>query len=685
MADKSTLFALGLLALAGCAPVARPRPPAAHAAPDVPQADLRELATRLPAPSLRCVVLAPSQLAMRQRPLIAPLSQASELPWLLSLPVVAYAASESEAPAGTRELVELVRFAEGTPEQIRHELTRTDRRMLRWDSGVSMLCGGEPGCIEVDAGFVDPRTVQLRSQGAASLDSTATRSCLSELDEQPGALEVAVRGGSALGGTRLETISTLTLQGDAVQRLLRHHYQDGASAERAAARLASGEEEAPTLGASLVEARAERHGEWLSQRARVSFEELLLAAEDQQRLRRAVAVSVEQDLSTEPPASDAEAVRRYYDAISGKSSPGRSWTELDQLLARAWQQHPEDDGLARRLYQLRLLQLRSPAGALEVAEQAAAQPEADEASWQLARRRALLELDPKRLRAAVQRSFALNAVQAGQLAEELARKVQAGGDYERAEWAFLTARSMCQRVEKQGRAPLLGATRVPLSELPRMLTYLARLPSEREVDLGVHIVARGSTDAAATSSVQTWSERTVACGHGHVLAAASFDDGQLLAQGALLATLFPAGDLELYIGIDPLGAARASHGATVRLRGTVADGVLTLNEVSRPLRDVRWALLERTLLAPLASLRGALFPPDEWSFELISAGQAVEALAAAQTEPSAQCERDGTRVHCRGSFSDARVAARALRRAAAVVLHKEARALWSSAEAAGPP
>jgi hypothetical protein len=55
-------------------------------------------------------------------------------------------------------------------------------------------------------------------------------------------------------------------------------------------------------------------------------------------------------------------------------------------------------------------------------------------------------------------------------------------------------------------------------------------------------------------------------------------------------------------------------------------------------------------------------------------------LASARAESGASCASDGLVVRCRGSFSDPRAAARALRRAAFAVLGKDSRALWSGAD-----
>jgi hypothetical protein len=226
-----------------------------------------------------------------------------------------------------------------------------------------------------------------------------------------------------------------------------------------------------------------------------------------------------------------------------------------------------------------------------------------------------------------------------------------------------------------------GSPRLPLAELPRLLVYLARLSRERDQQaFGVHILARGSDAGSGDSGPDTWSEESSGCaGHGRVLAAASFDDAPLLLQGGLLAQHFPEGELELLVAIDALEPG-AGEGPILRMRGRVAAGTFTLHEVGRALRELRWPLVERYLLAPLSTLRGSLFPPDEWAVEADSSELALSMLASARAESGASCASDGLVVRCRGSFSDPRAAARALRRAAFAVLGKDSRALWSGAD-----
>jgi hypothetical protein len=270
------------------------------------------------------------------------------------------------------------------------------------------------------------------------------------------------------------------------------------------------------------------------------------------------------------------------------------------------------------------------------------------------------------------------------MAEEVAQKVARAQDHERAEWAFLTARNLCQRGARRSAAAqrIAALPTLPLAELPRLLVYLARLSGERDQQaFGVHILARGSDALGAGDGPSAWSEDSGACGGpGRVLAAASFEDAPLLAQGGLLARHFPDGELELLLALDPLAGGSATEGPTLRMRGRVEAGLFSVHEIGKALRDVRWPLVERYLLAPLATLRGSLFPPDEWAVEAGSSELALSMLAAARGESAASCANDGLIVRCRGSFADPRAAARALRRAAGAVLGDENRALWSGAD-----
>ncbi len=667
-------------------------------APGHPAGDVGELTALLPAEARRCVAVQPARVPADKRPLYAPISQAPALPWTLSLQVSAYVRAELEGPSGRRESVEYVRFAQADPMRIRAELTRGDSRPLVWDDasppideqgGPWPVCGDDFGCAAVGARFVDARTVQLSTPPVLAAYEPGGGSCLALLRQVPEAVEVAARSDALLGSTHIATESYLYGSEETLVRVLRHRFQDEAAAEQALLHAISGEEEAPSLASSLVDAERRRIGEWLELRSTVAFEELALGLADQERLREALHVDAGVRVTAAAPnESDADAVRAFVDANLAVLPTPHSDAQkqrialLDDLLTRALRVHPDEDGLARRLFELRIA--HAPAAALEVADQALGALHGEPAYWELSRRRALLALSAKRYRAELQKSFGLPARVAAQMAAEVSQKVAGAEDHERAEWAFLTARNLCQRAERAAlqQQRVSAAPRLPLSELPRLLVYLARLSAEREQQpLGVHILARGLDSLPAGDGPSAWSEESKACGGpGRVLAAASFDDAQLLAQGALLARHFPAGELELLVSIDPLNASGKTEGASLRMQGQVVAGVLTLREVGKTLRDVRWPLVERYLLAPLSGLRGSLFPPDEWAVEASSSELALSMLASARSESAAVCANDGVVVRCRGSFADPRAAARALRRAAFAVLARETRALWSGAD-----
>lgn len=252
-------------------------------------------------------------------------------------------------------------------------------------------------------------------------------------------------------------------------------------------------------------------------------------------------------------------------------------------------------------------------------------------------------------------------------------------DHEALQQLEQATRSLCKRAQSQGRVQLAQPVQLPIAELPRLLSYWARLPAEREQsELGLHIVAHVPDSVLAATAPAM---RSVACGkEAFVITVASNDDAQLQEQGARLALSVGESDVQLFVAIRTLGEANERNVVTIRLLGSVSQGVFTLREVGRPLRAVRWPLIVRYLRAPLSTLQGSIFPPDEWTLEGRSPHEALNVLAAAQSEPAATCDHEQNWVRCKGSFADPRAGARALRRGAAAVLLREARQLWSSAE-----
>jgi hypothetical protein len=360
----------------------------------------------------------------------------------------------------------------------------------------------------------------------------------------------------------------------------------------------------------------------------------------------------------------------------------QSLMRLDHLLARARRVHPDHDGLARRLYTLRLERTQNPRSALEIADARLTERAQDPEFWQLARRAALARFDEERLRVELARVYRLGPADAGRLAHELIQEVRRGVDYEHAEWALVTAHSLSTRARKLHKEQV-GDVRLVLDQLPRLLAYWARLSRAHEAaDLGVHILAYGSRGATPADAERWAVDTSVAGREATVIAASTWDDAQLFAQGRALAQRFLDGPLQLVVGIETIDAhgGRGKQGLVLAVNGRIEGAEFVLEQASEPLSRARWERLLRYLAVPLAQLRGNVFPPDELLIHAESTPELEAVIHAVQATGDVRCAAEGLSVRCRGGLGDARAATRALLRAARSVLGDDADAPWSGVE-----
>jgi hypothetical protein len=672
--------------VAGLRPLFRARAERVATAP-VRHDDARELAALLPPDADRCVVTSPRLLQARDLPVGALLSQLDDLPWTLALPVSAYARAELQPTNDRKRVREYVRFAEAGRARIRKELDRVLEPRLSWE-GPSRACKDELTCVAVQAQFLDDRTVLLSTGDWPYGDTRPRRACEWLLGASENALEVAARQQDFVGGVGdgRGSVSIVELHGSRFERVQRRLYGDEAAADAALRRGLSGVQDVPTLAGVAVESQLTRAGSAVEQRVRGSIEDLWLALEDRERLRRALSGEVEPVAdSVLVDVRDAELVRLHVDnALAAllrvpAEERGPGLTRLDDVLLRARRESPHDDGLSRRHFELRVEQLRDACGAADVAEERLTASGQNDAAWRLSQRRALAGCDAERLRVELARTYDLSVSESTHMASELSAQVSAGHDYERAEWGYRTALELAQRSKKQRLSPT--SARVGLAALPRMLAYLARLSDPHAAhDLGVHILAFSEADTQlAPSDSRIWMAETSAAGRpAVVLAAATWDERQLAEEGQALAARFGSGPLEIAVAIDVIGAPHA--GVVVRLAGTVESGQLVVERASRPLAQARWAELTRYLERPLEHMVGAQFPPDELLLQLGGQEEREHAAALVQADRGMACEVDGLSLRCKGPLDDSRAAARALVRVARVTLAREARALWGESE-----
>jgi hypothetical protein len=665
--------------------------PGAHP-PQAPggSGDGEAIARMLPPDSERCSVAQPTQVAPTQRALLSLVSQTEPLPWSLAADVVAYARAERTPSLGPRAVVELVRFARADRASIERALTQALARPLVWqdaDAPQRDGCQGELTCRALQARFVDPRTVQL-GQGAWGEHEAGPSPCLEALRMAPDAIEVSARAALLRGSelrdsrTRLEHAAASQYGLPGVVRITERRYAGPEQAERALHDAWLGHDELATLAGVPASSLGERAGDVLQQRAFVSYEDLQLMMDDRSR------ASALREQASEPPSiervdpGDAEAVRALYDAQLPRLSAHRdpaALAALAQLLERARAQRPDDAGLARRHYQLALTLRGDARAAYAIAREARTRKLAEPLTWQLRARAALAQFDEPALRRALVEAHALTAAQALRIARLLTLRVRSGTDYERAEWAQLSALRLGRAAARLRRVRM--SLHIPLLELPRLLAYLAQseLP-QRELGLTLRVTAehlRPADDDEARRDLPWVEDTPSSAGATVLLAATTGDDAQLHALASALARRSDDGRLELVVAFGAIGAG--PH-ATALLAGRREGALLLVEQLSSPLARVDWRRVERLLGAPLRALVGATFPPDELAIEAYDPAEATQIATAAQAAAQVTCSFDGPVVRCRGRLSDVKAARRALLGVTAALLRDEARALWSGTD-----
>ncbi len=654
--------------------------------------DAHELARALPSDAERCTVVLPDRVASAERPLLFLVSQVDRLPWALRTQVTAYARAELTPRSDRRRMVELIRFAGGSNTQIRRDLKQHAERRWTWEDE-SVQCEGVLTCYAAHARFVDARTVRISTGDWPYEDNSRGGDCGSLLNRVPHAIEVSARRGQdnpELGN--VERWITKTRSG--VERVERRIYADAGSAERARMRQLTGYHDLPLMAGVPVQSQLEIDGHALVQTARVTWDDLSLVVQDQERLRGMLAGKEKAALAHDDQleVTDAEGVRAHVDARRAaieKEAPAQrreSLLSLRTLLARARLAHPLDEGLARRLFALNMLDLSDTRAALQVAEAMIRGGSPQALAWELSLRSALAHVDETKLRQQLIRAHHLPPADAAKMADVLARQVRAGQDYERAEWAFLIARTLSRRAHA-GPARLVDAPPLALSPglLVRTLATLAVAAAEPAHEaIGIHVLITGeqlpeSTTHTTPRDDSLWVERTESLGRQAIaLAATSWDAPQIRALSVAIDTLTP--DVaEIWVGFDPLQHPQKA-GTLVRLAVHRTEQGFVLDRVSRNVAHASWPSLVRQVAEPLLRLNGSVFPPDVLSIEARSPEELAQWSAAVARVDGLTCTVDGLILECRGALHDSLAAERALRAIVRASLSPEVRIFTSGAE-----
>lgn len=623
-------------------------------------------------------MIVPGRLAPAQRAQLAPVSQAEGWAWTLPIPVRAYARAERTTADGTRHAVAYLRLAHAVPDLPR-VLAAALPEPLQWEderADVAPPCAEPPCRGAARARLLDPRT--LRIEHGMPPPAGEDSSCAALLAQHPEALEVSVRAGALPGSPLRETRTLLRQTAGGIGRTTERHYASEEAAARAMRELLHGGDELGSFGGLPITSFPQRAGPVIAQRAEVALELLALARDDADRLATARTEAGPPGAIAGLDPADTAAVQRLLEAelarpVAPDPSAARAHDQLlEALLVRARTEAPADPVLLEQQFRLRLRGLAAggdPRGPGQLAELALARGLGEAARWRLRRREALAHYDLAALAEALARDLSLPRDVARRAARELGDALRRGAPYASAERAFVGARELTRAAEARPRD--LHAVRLPVVDLVRLLALLAE--SAVEGDLTVSLLVPGGHAAADLGALPLTSGATAGGGTpGLFFLAEHARPAQLAALGRALALSTEDGAFRALVGFQRAGR-RTAHWVAGRRSGST----LAIAALSRPLGGLRWALVTRLALAPLAQLTGAIYPPDEL---LVSAADPSEALvvrAAAERTPRLRCAQETTLVRCRGELDDHEAARRGLVEVARALLGPEARALWS--------
>ncbi len=627
------------------------------------------------------------------RPLLSLVSQVDELPWALNGNVRAYARAEITPSGDHRRVVEYLSFAAGTQAEIRADVEAHAKRELLWDDE-PFACDDVLTCVAVRARFVDARTVRITTGEWPYGGAAQPGACTDLLTRFPGAIEVSARRAFAsLVQSRLvERVLSATPRG--LERLELRHFRDGRSASRAHVQSLTGHDDGAFVAGVPVSVERRIEGRRLEQSARVTWEDLLLVVEDQQRLQRLMSENQVQGVPPEQlDVSDVERVLAYVDerlldaakvAVSERSS---FLSGLVRLLERSAKKHPDDARLSRRHYNIALA-LGQPDKALTVSERMLKQGSSDLPTWELLSRAALSRIDARELAKRLGLAHGLTPSDAARMARELVERVASGADFERAEWALLLGHGLAARGQK---APLASVPELSLGlgTSVRMVAALALAAlASREELFGVHVLVTGLEPDLSSLEVPEglWVQPTRALGEaGVVVAATALHEAQQLALSKVLDGLVAresataARPVSVWVGFDPIGGS-PRQGILVRLAGEVSEDGFTLRSASKNLAYARWDVILRQVVMPLERMTFNVFPPDELVVDARSEHELSDMMAAAGGEVGIRCSASRLELTCRGPLDDRHAARRALTATIAAVLDDEVKKLASGVE-----
>lgn len=637
------------------------RAPAVEA--PAPPDPVRRLAESLPRGALHCAVVRPGRVAQRRRSLLRRLSQGGALAWVPNTPVSALAWAERAGEGRHRASFVLLRVTGSAASVRRYLEERAPVRVVF--AAPPEQCSG-PSCQQVHGRFLDERTVLL-TQGTWPRDVSvgAEEHCLRLVDEEPEAIEVAAGPPITIGTVEgivmpLRSESVLSPRQGGVARERRLVLATEEAAERALAGL-----ERPGYGpASVLETvfdeELERQGRTVLGTSRIPYEDLELLADDDRRLRQALAreeraslpLPVESvDLSNlEQVRHQVQRHRSRLEAAPDEVRPRRV-AALRALLEGGLTHHPGDGALRARYAALLLDHVEDFEAAAQAYGRLIADGHGDALEHAMRRREALARGGGRGLVVALVADRVLSPSAARRAVPDLVALVMDGESYALAESAVLVDRTM-RRAQRRARPRRVRGGVLPLASLVETLAALAH---DDRVARSAHVrvvtaarverLARYGGPDARLVTLRDGEGRAVLVG-----AAPSSEPTRLHRLGTHVASVVADGPIEVSVAIIPYDSADGAPVALVRVLGDVRDGELVLThaaalEAPRP----DWPEVERLLARPLMSMEPRVFPPPGVDIRFADEGAATAYSEAAAQEHALRCDAHEDRVRCSAS------------------------------------
>jgi len=652
---------MGALACGGAPPTG----PLLHAEPATAPDALDRLLARLPGGADRCAGARVGAVSAERRDSVRRLSTSSHLAtlsWGSDTPIAAFAEVRQENPtSGRQSSFALLRVS--NVERMRAYLDDHRELRVRWSSGAA--CPGAD-CWRYRAERVDERTVRIRRGPWSERGRGTEMRCIDLARRYPEALEIASRNaadglfssGGAGGGLGLDLSSVLLPRGSGLRRIEQYRLPDAEMADEIVMLLQNLRDDPGGIGA-IAEQSKVAHGDLLEVRTDVRWEDLELMAGDEERQREAMALEASaarpmavDEVVVEDLAMVREQVALRSDRLGNLPPDERqvAVTELRELLERAANAHPGQDGLVEKLIELLLRDLDEPAEAARWAEQVLARGPHDVRAWRVRRRSALARVGPDALAEALAADGVVGSSRRARVAAAVLATLPKGTSYEIAEGAWLSAEAL-----DGARARLRSARgTLPLESLGELMLTLADAGgSSRSVHIRSESDAQGDASVRVRAGVVEWTEggRSVRAGAASTDAP---DGGYRLLRHAIAGA---TGRVRVTLALTPIGGDLESPESLLVVEGRAHDGVLELRRASaveegRERTAIRWERAGALVGEPLEGYEVRLFPPPNIHAELADAAEAEAFLDRVADEDALACirmARQEAAVRCNAS------------------------------------